>query len=70
MTRGVGGRGPANIMSHLKGIDFPASKADILRTARGGQGPDTSTVLDVLQRIDDREYNSPAEVMKQIGSIE
>jgi hypothetical protein len=57
-------------MSHLKGIDFPASKADILRMARGGEGPDTPKVLSVLQQIDDREYNSPAEIMKQIGSIE
>ena len=59
MTRGVGGRGPANIMKHLKGIDFPASKADILRYAEHGSGPDTESVMSVLRNIDEMQYNSP-----------
>lgn len=70
MARGVGGRGPANIMQHLKGIDFPASKDDIVDHASMGEGPDTDDVVNVLQQIDDRDYNSPAEVMEQVGRVE
>ena len=70
MARGVGGRGPANIMEHLKGIHFPASKADIVDHARGTTGPDTQEVLGVLRQIDDRDYNSPAEILKEVGHIE
>lgn len=70
MARGVGGRGPANIMQHLKGIDFPASKDDLIDHASMSEGPDTDDVVNVLQQIDDRDYRSPAEVMEQVGRVE
>jgi hypothetical protein len=70
MTRGVGGKGPANIMKHLGGINFPAHKDDIIEHARQGEGPDTDAVLGVLNQIEDREYTSPAEVLKQVGEVE
>ncbi len=70
MARGVGGMGPANIMKHLKGIHFPATKQDILDLARRGEGPDTGQVESVLQKISDKEYQSVAEIMKEIGKIE
>jgi len=74
MARGVGGIGPANIMRHLKGIHFPASKNQILDIAKKNQGraemPDTNQVIGVLQKMDDREYTSVADIMKQIGKIE
>lgn len=70
MARGVGGQGPANIMKHLKGINFPASKSDIISHARSGAGPDTDSVIDILNKIDDGRYDSPAEVMHQVGKIE
>jgi hypothetical protein len=70
MARGVGGIGPANIMKHIKGIHFPASKDDILEIAKKGPGPDTDKVLSVLEKISDQEYNSPAEILKAIGKIE
>lgn len=70
MTRGVGGHGPANIMKHMKGISFPASKSDILTHAEHGEGPDTDNVLGVLRQIEDKEYYSPADIMKQVGEVE
>jgi len=70
MARGVGGHGPANIMKHLKGISFPASKQDILNHAENGEGPDTREVIDVLRQINDGEYGSPADIMKEVGRIE
>ncbi len=70
MARGVGGHGPANIMKHLKGMDFPADKGDLLSHAGNDQGPDTEEVLDVLKQLPDKQYHSPAEVMKEVGNIE
>lgn len=70
MTRGVGGHGPANIMKHLKGVDFPASKQEIVSHAKQGDGPDTQDVVSVLSKIDERQYDSPADIMKQIGNEE
>lgn len=70
MTRGVGGRGPANIMKHLKGIHFPIDKNGIINHVKNGPGPDTNDVVEVLNRIEDKEYPSPAEILKQVGKIE
>jgi hypothetical protein len=70
MARGVGGVGPANIMKHMKGIHFPASKEDILATAKKGPGPDTDKVLGILQQIPDQTYNTLPDILKAVGKIE
>ncbi len=70
MARGVSGQGPANIMEHLKGIDFPASKNDLVEHAREEKGSDTDEVVDQLEKLPDRQYNSPADVMHEISEVE
>jgi hypothetical protein len=69
MARGVGGRGPANIMKHMKGIHFPIDKDGILDHVKNGPGPDTNDVVDVLNKIENKKYNSPAEILKEVGKI-
>ncbi len=68
MARGVGGRSPANIMAHLKGVSFPASKSDLISTARSNNAP--GEVLDELNRLQQDQFNGPQEVMKAYGKIE
>lgn len=70
MARGVGGRGPANIMKHTKGLKYPTTKQQIIENARKGPGPDTEEVLKVLEQIPDQEYASPAQIMKAVGQVE
>ncbi len=69
MTRGVGGHSPANVLKHLKGLDFPADKQKILAHAGRAPGPRTREVVEHLARIPDRVYRSPAEVMMEMGKI-
>jgi len=69
MARGVGGRGPANIMKHMKGIHFPASKEQIVNQAKQGPGPDKDQVVGVLEQITEKQYSSPAEIMKEVGKV-
>ncbi len=69
MARGVGGHGPANIMKHIKGITFPTTKEDIVNRAKNGEGPDTEDIVDVLGKIGEKEYTSPAEIMKEVGRV-
>ncbi len=69
-TRNVGrggGHSPANVTKNLKGIDFPASKQDMIKHAKHG-GADKD-VLDELQGLEDREYGSMADVMKGFGQV-
>lgn len=70
MARGVGGHGPANIMKHMKGIDFPANKEKLIEHAKEAPGPDTQDVVEILEQIADRTYETPAEVMKEVGRVE
>jgi uncharacterized protein DUF2795 len=49
---------PIDIQKALKGIDYPATKEQLLEHAKGGD----KDVLDALQKIDDREYEGPSGV--------
>lgn len=60
-----GGQSPVNITRHLKGIDFPAHKKDLIDHATGNKA-----VLDILQQMPEREYASMADVMKSVGDVE
>lgn len=60
-----GGQSPANVTKHLKGIDFPASKQDLLKHAQ--QLKAEQVVIDEIQQMAERQYNSMADVMKAFG---
>ena len=49
---------PIDIQKTLKGMDYPATKQQILEHAKGGD----KDVLEALQKIDDREYEGPSGV--------
>ncbi|HBG07764.1 MAG TPA: hypothetical protein DDY22_19960 [Geobacter sp.] len=66
-TSGRGsGHSPANVTKNLKGIDFPAGKQDLLKQAQHLKAE--QIVIDEIQRLDDRQYNSMADVMKSFGA--
>lgn len=68
MTRGLGGKSPANITHHLKGTDFPATRADLEENAKQNGAEDD--VLDVIRQMPDQEYGSMADVTKGVGEVE
>jgi len=55
---------PIDIQKALSGIDYPATKEDVVSHAES-QGGDAE-VLDALKGIDDQEYDSPAAVSKAV----
>lgn len=68
MTRGVGGKSPSNIAKNLKGIDFPATKGDLVTRARENGAPEE--VISVLDQLPDRKYGDMADLMKGVGQVE
>ena len=60
-TRGTGAS-PANVTKHLKGIDFPANKQDLVKQAQHLHAE--KVVIDEIKRMPEKEYNSMADVMK------
>lgn len=67
---GTGGSNPMNILKHIKGLDFPASRQEIIDYAKEHGGSETGDVIKALNRIPDRTYETPAGIMHEIGQIE
>ncbi|MBK8211157.1 MAG: DUF2795 domain-containing protein [Rhodospirillales bacterium] len=57
----------ANLNRFLKGIDFPAKRADLVEQAREN-GADYG-VLEVLNNLQQRDYESMADVMKAYSEV-
>jgi len=55
---------PIDIQRHLGGIDYPASKQEIVEQARAS-GAD-ETIVSKLESIPEREYDGPDGVMKEL----
>ena len=56
---------PIQVQKFLGGIDYPASKKDIVKTAED-QGADDN-VLDALRGIEDKSYDAPTAVSEQLS---
>ena len=57
---------PIDIQKALSGMDYPASKEDIVRQAEQ-QGGDKE-VVEALKKIEDREYEGPSGVSSAVFS--
>ncbi|MEV4461870.1 DUF2795 domain-containing protein [Microbispora sp. NPDC004025] len=58
---------PIQLQKHLKGVDYPAGKSDLIRTARDHGADDN--VIDALERIPDRQYDGPNAVSKAVSDV-
>jgi hypothetical protein len=69
-----GGRGdpqkasPAAIERYLKGIHYPASKDELLKQAQNNGAPED--VLYVLNKFENKKYNTTIDVSKEVGHVE
>ena len=59
---------PIQLQKYLKGIDYPASKQDLIDRAKE-EGADDN-VLSTLERLPDDDFETPADVSKAVGNIE
>lgn len=57
---------PIEIQKALGGIDYPASRNDLVSNAEKSGAEDS--VLDTLRNLPDREYDSPAAVSKAVSN--
>ena len=56
---------PIEVQEHLSGVDYPASKADIVATAESNDAP--QEIIDVLQQMDGDQFDGPDDVMEALG---
>lgn len=63
----VAGDRPANVMKYIKGIHFPAQKAELLAKAKENGAPEE--VLQVLEQIPEQEFGGPQDILKGFGEV-
>jgi hypothetical protein len=56
---------PIQVQKFLSGIEYPASKDDVVSTAEK-EGAD-GDVLDALRQIPDQQYDGPTDVSKAVS---
>jgi hypothetical protein len=59
---------PVQIQKYLSGIDYPADKKTLLEQARK-HGADEA-VIDILNELPEKTYNTPKDVSRAIGEVE
>ncbi|GAA4283309.1 DUF2795 domain-containing protein [Brevibacterium daeguense] len=57
---------PIQAQKFLSGIDYPASRDDLVKKAEQSGADDK--VMSALKGLEDRKYDSPADVSKGIGA--
>lgn len=67
-TTALGFASPAKIQQYLKGSHYPSRKSDLVNVAKKNNAPDD--VMNILDLIPNKEYTSPAHVMKEVGKKE
>ncbi|BBL68380.1 DUF2795 domain-containing protein [Methanoculleus chikugoensis] len=55
------------LQSHLKGMDYPAGKQDLIDHARKNNAPES--VIEALGRFQDKSYQSATDVSREFGRI-
>lgn len=59
---------PIQLQKYLKGVDYPASKQDLIDRAQQ-EGADEN-ILSTLEQLADEEFETPADVSKAVSAIE
>jgi hypothetical protein len=59
---------PAEVLRYLDGVAFPAPRGTLLNHARRVDAP--PSVMELLERIPDRAYESAADLGGAIASVE
>jgi hypothetical protein len=57
----------AELAMYIEGVDFPASKQDIIDTAKSNSAPEN--VMSMMNRLPDRTYNRPTEIEQEFQKI-
>ncbi|WP_449277537.1 DUF2795 domain-containing protein [Leucobacter sp. GX24907] len=56
---------PIQLQKYLGGVDYPAGKSDLVSAARKAGADDD--VLDALDGLPDRDFDSPTDVSGEFG---
>ncbi|MGI8406294.1 MAG: DUF2795 domain-containing protein [Thermomicrobiales bacterium] len=58
---------PIQLQKHLHGVNYPASKQDLLDAAKKNGADDDAT--STLQNLPDEKFQTPADVSQAVGKL-
>ena len=58
---------PAKVEKSIKGTHFPARKQDLIQQAKENDA--NQDVLEVLENMPDKKFNSPVDISKAMGRM-
>lgn len=58
-------RSAAELEKYLKGVNFPASRQDLIKKAKANGAPEE--VIDMINDLSEDNFNSPIDVSKAFG---
>jgi hypothetical protein len=58
---------PVQLQRYLKGVDYPASRDDLVRRAREHGASDD--VIEALERLPATRFESPSDVSQALGKV-
>ncbi|MGI5917594.1 MAG: DUF2795 domain-containing protein [Anaerolineae bacterium] len=58
---------PIQVQRYLKGLQYPASKEDIIQRIKDSDAP--NEVIEFMQRLPDQEYKSPIDISRAVGQL-
>ncbi|MGE5636603.1 MAG: DUF2795 domain-containing protein [Nocardioidaceae bacterium] len=56
---------PIEVQKHLSGVDYPASKQDVIAVAERNGAP--QEIIDALQAMDGERFDGPSAVQAALG---
>ena len=56
---------PIEVQKHLGGVDYPATKDEVIATAESNGAP--QEIIEALQQTDAAQFDGPADVMAALG---
>jgi Protein of unknown function (DUF2795) len=56
---------PIDVQKHLGGVDYPASKADVVQSAEANGAP--QEIVEALQGMNAERFEGPDDVMAALG---
>lgn len=59
---------PIQVQKYLKGMDYPASKEELIEHAR--QNDATDEVISMLEQMKTKKFTRPSDVSKALGESE
>lgn len=62
-------KSPVQIQEQLKGVDYPATRQDLVDHVKKGK-EESSGVVEILKKLPNKKYNSPIEVSKELAGLQ